>query len=61
MKLFKHFIDLFLGKQIDVLQANGKKQSEIIDELEATMDGEDKWMLEKKDIIRYNCDCKEVE
>ena len=63
MKPLKWIVDLFLGKDIEVLQAKGKKQSETIDKIEAHLNGEDEWMLErksKKDTTKYNCDCTEV-
>lgn len=63
MKLLRQFIDLFLGKHIETLQVNGKKQSEMINMLEASLDGEDGWMLENKlkdETVKYNCNCKEV-
>ena len=64
MKFMKTIIDFALGKHINQIAEATKGISERIDKLEATIDSDPRWMLERKEtgkgiVKKFKCECKE--
>lgn len=62
-RILTHIFNLVSGKYTGAALTTNVEQRAKIDEIEATLNGEGGWMLEKKrdgNPVRFECACKEV-